>query len=104
MSTKELADLSIAQLKTAVEKYQTLKGFTLDSVKGALMVTIAVVKHVQGVGLAQQLAGAEKKALAMEFVGRLTAGLPWWSKMLVNAVMPVVIDLVVEALKDRFEG
>lgn len=98
---QELATLTLGEARTAAQEYSRLKGFKLDSVVGFFRTTKVIVQRVEEVGLARGLAGADKQALAIELLFQVVK-LPWWvPKTLLRQYLPDIIDLVVDALKDR---
>lgn len=101
MNVKELAAASVVEVRAAVEQYSHLKGFSLNSTKGAIAITKEVVKHVEEIGLRDGLAGADKKELAIELVILIVKPGFFLEKVL-RFVLPYVIDAVVDALKDKF--
>lgn len=101
MDIRELADKSVVEVTEAASNFSRLKGFSLRSLKGAMAITVGVVKHVEEIGLRDGLAGADKQALAVELVLRV-AKLPFWLEPVARAVLPYVVDAVVDALKDKF--
>ena len=100
MDIKQLAAQSIEQVKVAAQQYSRLKGWNLASLKGLIRTTKVVVKHVQDIGLLHGLANADKQALAVELMMHFK---PWWvPEKWARAILPDLIDLVVDALKDKF--
>lgn len=102
MEINELAAALVKQVKSAAEEYSRLKGFSLNSLQGLIATTRMVVKEVEETGLAHGLKGADKKALAIEVLLQVVK-LPWWMPAaLIRAILPPLIDAIVEALKDKF--
>lgn len=101
MDINELAGQSVDEVKSLAEKLSRLKGFSLGSLKGLFLITKDVVKHVEEIGLAKNLSGADKQALAIAILNRVVP-MPWYLRPVVNAVLPPLIDAIVDALKDKF--
>lgn len=101
MDNKELARASVDELKDIAEKYSRLKGFSLNSFKGGIRITKEVVKHVEEIGLREGLVGADKQALAVELI-ILIVKPGFLVERGLRLVLPFVIDVVVDALKDKF--
>lgn len=103
MLIEEIAATLIDEVRNAAAEYSRLKGFSLNSLHGLISSTRIVVKRVEEVGLAEQLPGADKKALATELLLKIVK-LPWWLPGgLIRAIVPPLIDAIVEALKDKMK-
>jgi hypothetical protein len=102
MDIKQLAAQSLGEFKVLAEELSRLKGFKLNSVVGLVRIAIAAVKRAEEIGLISGLKGVEKQAFAMELLLQ-TVKLPWWvPQSLVRDYLPALIDVVVDALKDKF--
>jgi len=101
MNIKHLVSLSLAEGKIAAENLSRLKGFNLSSLQGLILCVKWSVKRAEEVGLAQGLAGADKQAFAVELVLQIVP-MPFWLAPIARAILPHIIDAVVDALKDKF--
>lgn len=101
MNIKELVRTSLGEAKAAAEELSRLKGFNLKSLQGLIACVKWSVKRAEEIGIKQCLAGADKKELAMEIIMQ-TVPMPFWLAPIARAVLPHVIDAVVDALKDKF--
>lgn len=101
MDIKELVKLSLEEGKTAASELSKLKGFNLRSLQGLIACVKWSVKRAEQVGLANGLAGADKQAFAIELVLQ-TVPMPFWLAPVARAVLPYIVDAVVDALKDKF--
>ena len=101
MDIKDLAVKLVAETEAAAKEYSRLKGFNLRSLQGLIATTRIVVKRVEDEGVASGLAGADKKALTIELLLRIVP-LPWYLAPVVRAILPPLIDAIVEAMKDKF--
>lgn len=103
MTIEELAAESIKSAKNAAEEYSRLKGWNLNSLKGLICTTKVVVKHAEEIGLREGLQGADKKKLAVELILKIVK-LPWWMPQgIVREILDAAIDIIVDALKDKFK-
>ena len=101
MDIKELAAKSIAQVKAAAEELSRLKGFKLKSLTGLINIVKLVVKNVEEVGLAEGIKGADKQSLACELILQVVP-LPGYVMYFVRPLLPILVDIIVDALKDKF--
>ena len=101
MDIKELVAASLAEGKAAAESLSKLKGFNLRSLQGLIACVKWSVKRAEEVGLTQGLAGADKQAFAIELVLQVVP-MPFWLTHVARAILPYVVDAVVDALKDKF--
>lgn len=96
-----LADLSITEVKEAAERLSILKGWNINSVKGALSCLFLVVQHTEALGKIRDLTGAEKQSLAVAIILKLVK-LPWWlPKDWARPLLEGVVNAIVEAGKGR---
>ena len=98
---KELVAQSLAEAKRAAEDLSRLKGFNLRSLQGLIACVKYSVKKAEELGLSEGLDGDEKKQFAAELILQVVP-LPWYLAPIARAVLPSVIDAVVDALKDKF--
>lgn len=99
-----LADSLVVELKGSVDALAQVKGWNLNGVQALIKCAPVVIKSVEVLGKAKDLTGAEKKALAIELLLRLVK-LPWWlPQSFVREALSVLIDTVVSALKEKFNG
>ena len=98
---KALVGLSLGDAKIAAEELSRLKGFSLKSLKGLISIVKWAVKRAEEIGLSRGLTGAEKKEFAAQLLLQ-TVPMPWYMSYIVEAILPHVIDAIVDALKDSF--
>lgn len=101
MDIKELVKLSLSEGKTAAEELSRLKGFNLRSLQGLVACVKWSVKRAEEIGVAKGLIGTDKRAFAIELVLQVVK-LPFWLEPIARAVLPWIVDAVVDALKDKF--
>ncbi len=98
MDIKELVRTALPEAIEAAQNLSRLKGFNLKSLTGVLSCVKWAVKRAQTI---TGLTGEEKKQFVVELVLQVVP-MPFWMLPIVNAVLPIVIDVVVDALKDKF--
>ena len=99
---RHLAEHSLGDAKEAAEKLSRLKGFSLNSLRGLIECVKWAVKRAEETGLKEGLDGSNKKKFAIAILFSVVK-LPWWvPRSLAESVASAVIDVVVDALKDKF--
>ncbi len=101
MDIKQLVSLSLVEGKAAAENLSRLKGFNLRSLQGLISCVKWSVKRAEEVGVTEGLAGADKQAFAVELVLQVVP-MPFWLAPVARAILPFVVDAIVDALKDKF--
>lgn len=101
MDIKELVKSSLGEAKAAAEELSRLKGFSLKSLQGLIACVKWSVKRAEELGLIHGLKGADKKEFVIELLLQVVP-LPFWLAPIARAVLPYVVDAIVDALKDKF--
>ncbi len=93
---KELVALALDEGKGTVNELRRITGgFSLKGLSGALHIAPDVIKRVEKISVAKELAGADKKELAIEIIVQLVplpAYIPEW---LERKVLGWIIDRAV---------
>ena len=100
MDVREMAEQFLPEAVAAAQDLSRLKGFSLKSLGGAVSCVKWAVKKAQSLS---ELSNEEKQAFVVELVLRVVK-LPFWLEPVARAVLPHVVDVVVDALKDKFDG
>lgn len=107
MDQKKLQDLAVklvVEVKDAAKELSRVKGFNLSGLQGLVRTVPLVIQKVESAGAVVGLSGKDKQSLAVEVLLEVVPLPVFLPKVVVRAYLPMLIDVVVDALKTKFNG
>lgn len=103
--TKEVLDKAVAEMKEGCSEIKAaLNSRGPFKILAAIIKAVpSVVEHVEKIGKALGIKGADKKKFALDIIMVLIGPkLPWWAKWIpIRAILGAAIDMIVELLNKK---